>query len=53
MFRIREGEERIRRGVKVVVRARMEKKFVSNVRRASSNGTSRAGRVRLRPLRGC
>lgn len=50
MFRIREGEEAIRRGVKTCVSAMTEKKFVSKVRRASSSGTSRAGRVRLRPL---
>jgi len=53
MFRIREGEEAIRRGVKVCVRAKMAKKFVSKVSRASERGASRAGRVRLRPLRGC
>ena len=50
MLRIREGAAAMRSGVKVWVRVMMEKKFVSKVRRASSRGTSSAGRVRLRPL---
>lgn len=36
--------------MKVCVIRIMAKRFVSNVRRASERGTSRAGRVQLRPL---
>ena len=50
MFRIKEGEARIRRGEKTWFMRIMAKRFVSKVERTSERGTSRAGRVRFRPL---
>lgn len=49
MLRIRPLVGR-RRGTKVWVIRMTAKRLVSNVWRASERGTSRAGRVQLRPL---